>query len=94
MAADTDPSVKGRDTYLLWPTKVRGHQHPVCCAPFLHSTSTSKKMNAAARGHPVTASETRQDLAGAGFLTAGAAWLRDNTVGAKTAPPAVQCVPG
>ena len=45
------------------------------------STSTSKKMNAAARGHPATASETRQDLAGAGFLTAGATWLRDNTVG-------------
>ncbi len=36
MAVDTDPSVKGRDSYLLWPTKVRGHQHPVCCcAPFL-----------------------------------------------------------
>ena len=47
------------------------------------STSTSKKMNATARGHPATASETRQDLAGAGFLTAGATWLRDNTVGAE-----------
>ena len=36
MAADTDPSVNGRDSYLLWPTKVRGHQHPVCCCvPFL-----------------------------------------------------------
>ena len=45
-------------------------------------------MNATARGHPATASETRQDLAGAGFLTAGATWLRDNTVGAKTASPA------
>ena len=52
------------------------------------STSTSKKMNATARGHPATASETRQDLAGAGFLTAGATWLRDNTVGAKIEPPA------
>ena len=58
------------------------------------STSTSKKMNAAARGHPATASETRQDLAGAGFLTAGAMWLRDNTVGGVGEHVAWHAAPG
>ena len=53
------------------------------------STSTSKKMNAAVRGRPASTTETRQDAAGAGFLAAGAMWLRDNTVGAKNASPAV-----
>ena len=29
MAVDTDPSVKGRDSYLLWPTEVRGTGRPI-----------------------------------------------------------------